>query len=64
VVYFPFATFSRRSQREGLRIHFVEEIGVRFGGVPYIRFLPEHDVKTVIEVLGAWTIFKVKIEGQ
>ncbi len=49
------------SQLQQVKIHFVEEVGIRFGGIPYIRFQPEHDPARVIEVLGAWTISKVKI---
>jgi hypothetical protein len=50
---FPSPPLSDVSQLEGVKIHFVEEVGVRFGGVSYIRFQPESDIKTVIEVLGA-----------
>jgi hypothetical protein len=58
---FPALPFPMTSQLEGVKIQFVEEVGVRFGGIPYIRFQPEHDPTRVIEVLGAWTISKVKI---
>jgi hypothetical protein len=58
---FPVPPISNVSQLEGVKIYLVEEVGVRFGGIPYIRFQPEHDHTRVIEVLGAWTISKVKI---
>jgi hypothetical protein len=41
---------------DAVKIHRVEEIGVRFGGVPYIRFQADHDRTRVIEILGAWSI--------
>ncbi len=61
---FPTQPFPNLAQLEGVKIHFVEEAGVRFGGIPYIRFQPENNPARVIEVLGAWTISKVKIENQ
>ena len=33
----------------------VEEISVRFGGVPYIRFQAQSTL-SIVELLGAWTI--------
>jgi hypothetical protein len=45
---------------DALEIHSVEEIGVRYGAVPYIRFRPENDKGRVIELLGAWCISNIK----
>jgi hypothetical protein len=51
----PHDQFGKNSN-DSVRIHRVEEIGVRFGGVPYIRFQAEHNHARVIELLGAWCI--------
>ncbi len=45
-----------RQSDDAIKIYCVEEIGIRFGGIPYIRFQAEHDHTRVIEVLGAWCI--------
>jgi hypothetical protein len=42
------------------RIHRVEEIGVRFGGIPYIRFEPDDENGRVIELIGGWCISNIK----
>ena len=34
----------------------VEEISVRFGGIPYIRFQTQSTPMRIVELLGAWTI--------
>ena len=47
---------------DAIQIWRVEEIGVRFGGVPYIRFRSKHNPKRVIEVLGGWSIQKEKLK--
>ena len=41
---------------DAVKIFRIEEIGVRFGGIPYIRFQADHDHTRVIELLGGWTI--------
>jgi hypothetical protein len=41
---------------DAVLIHEVEEIGIRFGGVPYIRFRASHNTARVIEILGNWSI--------
>lgn len=47
---------------DAVQIWRVEEIGVRFGGIPYIRFRAEHNHKRVIELLGGWSIQKDKLK--
>ena len=38
------------------KIQRVEEISVRFGGIPYIRFQTQSTPMRIVELLGAWTI--------
>ncbi len=50
-------TFPTRGENwDAIKIGSVEEIGTRYGGVPYIRFRAAHDLSRVIELLGAWAL--------
>jgi hypothetical protein len=53
---FPRGATGGSQSDDAIKIYRVEEIGLRFGGIPYIRFQAEHNHARVIELLGAWCI--------
>ncbi len=54
--YFSVRGGGETRSTDAVKIGEVEEIGMRFGAIPYIRFRAAHNQQRVIELLGSWTI--------